>query len=305
MKKSTIPLLLFLGSGVSSAFVSFEFDYTKATDFDDVSKAALQDVADNLGNIFRHTATINIEVTSSNENSDVLASAGSEYSATSSSGFGNRGVVGHKILTGSDLNGASFDGSVDMNFYHNWDFDDSVAANAYDFKSTMKHELLHAIGFSSDIQENGEDASGNYPGDVGDWVPFDQFVADSNGAIIDGNSFKLDGDRWDAASIGGAGPRGLSFIGKNAVAANGGNPVYLYSPTTWEDGSSGSHLDDDFYTSQNLLMEAAADEGPGTRTLSAIEKGMLQDLGFTIVPEPSSTSLILLGALACLRRRKR
>ena len=44
------------------------------------------------------------------------------------------------------------------------------------------------------------------------------------------------------------GDAGLYFGGANAVAANSGNPVPLYTPNPWESGSSMSHLDDDTFT---------------------------------------------------------
>ena len=59
------------------------------------------------------------------------------------------------------------------------------------------------------------------------------------------------------------------------------NPVPLYSPTTFSPGSSVAHLDDDFFTSSALLMEAATGPGLGTRTLDSREVGILKDIGFT------------------------
>jgi hypothetical protein len=59
--------------------------------------------------------------------------------------------------------------------------------------------------------------------------------------------------------------------------------VVIYSPTTWEEGSSLSHTDDATYTGDNsLMMNSAADPGPSDRILSAIELGILKDLGYEI-----------------------
>lgn len=79
----------------------------------------------------------------------------------------------------------------------------------------------------------------------------------------------------------------------------------LYSPTTWEDGSSGSHTDDEFYSPVNLLMGAATGTGPGSRTLSQTELGILRDIGYTVVPEPTSGLMILLGSITLVLRRRR
>ncbi len=122
----------------------------------------------------------------------------------------------------------------------------------------MIHELLHAVGFGSAIQQNGNDPFGTTPGNAAFWEPFDAFVGDKDGAIIDGNGI-LDATKWNAASVGGTGSvpasDGLYFHGTNAKNANGGNPVPVYSPTTWQSGSSGSHLDGDYYSGANDYVD--------------------------------------------------
>ena len=118
---------------------------------------------------------------------------------------------------------------------------------------------------------------------------------------------------WAAASIGGTGTvpatpnSGLYFKGTNAVAANGGNLVPLFSPTTWSSGSSGAHMDDAFYIGGNKqLMNSATGNGPGIRTFSPLEVGIFKDIGYTTfgIPEPASTFLFGLGALVMFRRRR-
>lgn len=96
-----------------------------------------------------------------------------------------------------------------------------------------------------------------------------------------------------------------------AAAATFTNGVPIYTPTTWSLGSSGSHTDDLTFNGtsySNLLMNAATEMGPGLRTLSSYETGILQDIGYTIVPEPGSAALCLTGACAAYlfhrRRRK-
>ena len=295
------------------AQISFSFDYSGSTDFmnSQVARDALESAASIASSFFTHTASVTMEVTSVNNASDTLASAGSNFAAGGTVGFGNRGVVGHKILTGVDLNDATADGTVEVNFGQNWDFDDDIAGNLQDFKSTMIHELLHAVGFSSSIQENGNDPFDTTPGNAGMWAPFDQFVFSSAGRIIGADAI-LDGTAWNTASVGGTGANpaanGLYFGGTQAQAAFGGNPVPLYSPTTWSNGSSGSHLDDDFFTGAELkIMNASTGNGPGIRTLSTVEQAIFRDLGFTVVPEPHEYAIITfvgLSIVVAIRRRK-
>jgi hypothetical protein len=306
--------VLMLHSMTLSAAVTFDFDYTAANHFDDTSKASLASAASMVSGFFNHTATISIAITDSNANNNTLASAESSYANAFAAGeFTERGVVAAKILSNgaSDPNGGAADGSINVNFYHNWDFDDSIAADAYDFKQTMIHELLHAVGFGSSIEQNGNDSFGTTPGNAAFWEPFDAFVGDKDGAIIDGNGI-LDATKWNAASVGGTGSvpasDGLYFHGTNAKNANGGNPVPIYSPTTWQSGSSGSHLDGDYYSGANeMLMNASTGTGPGKRTLSQVEYGVLQDIGFTVVPEASHYAVVsgLALTLFALKRKGR
>lgn len=309
-----VLFLLAVLSPSAGAAVFFNYDYSEAPHFDATSKASLEAASSRVTSYFTsYTASITIKVTSSNANNSTLASAGSAFPSTGSVGFANRGIVGTKIISNgaSDPNGTAFDGEVDVNFHHNWDFDDDIAAGSFDFQSTMMHELLHAVGFSSSITEDGEDPFGTQPGNPGAWAPFDEFVADADVRII-GTDAILDEDDWLGARSDGAGTAppadGLYFAGPQAVAANGGHFVPLYSPDPWEDGSSGSHLDDDYFTGEDaLLMNAATNTGPGIRSLSSIEIGILKDIGFTAVPEPWHYSGVVSGSLVAysLMRRKR
>ena len=315
--KLGLSLALLASTTVSSwAQVSFSFDYTNAPDFTPEAKASLESAASITSSFFNHTASIEVEVQSVNNGGGTLASAGSEFAGlfggNFQNGFGNRGVVGHEMLTGTDANGATKDATVTVNFGQPWDYDDDIDGNKFDFKSTLIHELLHAVGFSSDIQQNGNDAFGTPPGNPGKWVPFDEFVADSNGALIN-NQFALDGTRWDAAKVGGTGTNpasdGLYFNGPNAVAAHGA-PVPIYSPDPFEQGSSGSHLDDNFFNgigAEKMIMNAATGTGPGIRSLSNVEIGIFKDLGFTVVPEPHEYAIMTalgLFAIVYVRRRR-
>ena len=193
-----------------------------------------------------------------------------------------------------DANGSAPDGQVDWNFGYSW----SVGANQYDFESTAMHELLHTFGFLS------VDSAGNNTGT--NWTTFDKFVVTSNGTQpIDHSTFSWI-STYNPNLTGGVGPNGgLYFGGANAKAANGGQPVPLYTPSTWESGSSMSHLDDSTFTAGNAkLMNAVSDTGLGIRTLSTIEIGILKDLGYTMADPPQTLAIFVIG-FAFIRRRRR
>lgn len=264
-----------------------------------------------------YTATINIDVIGSVTNDTTLASASSNFNfIPAANGFDGRGDVQIKILNGdaADPAPAMADGQVNWNFEDfGWGVD-TINVGEYDLVSTAIHEITHALGFASDIAQNGDNGYGVTPGNAAIWSPFDEFVAFTDGLSIIDATGVLDGAKWDAASIGGTGPLGLQFNGPNAVAAAGG-PVYLYSPTTWEGGSSGSHLDTDYYLPSlgriENMMNHNSTFGPGQfdiRAYTMIELGILKDIGYTqlvMVPEPSAVFLVLGGAVGCFASARR
>lgn len=280
--------------------VAFQFNYAgaigsgAAIGFEDatngqVRRDALELAGQRLGAQFSETATIVMGVTSSeNANSTTLASAGSENIGTPTAGFNGNEVVRTKILTGEDLNDAAVDGTVDVNWGSSWETSANsadVSDTEYDFLATIYHELLHATGWSSSISVDGKDMNDVAPaGQAGAWSYFDQFITDVNGTpIIHGGTLALDATSWNTNKIGGPSPSaGLFFSGTNAKAANGGLPVGLYTPVSWEEGSSVTHLDDENPLLQPLMMAAARDVGPGARNITTLERSVLKDLGYTL-----------------------
>ena len=295
---------LFIASSLlpASAELVFNFDYTGSTEFNDpvlgeARKTSLEDAAGSLAKIFDHTATIDIKVTSSiDPEGFTLASATSSFvdAPAGFTGF-TPAVVMRKVQTGTDDNGAAHDGKLDVNFGFPWDLDDAISPVEFDFKSTIIHELFHTLGFTSDVQRDGTDVYGNLPGTPGIWLPFDEFLSDKNGtALINPATFAISGSSWNSLSTGGTSPSaGLFFNGPNATEANGGSPVGLYSPESWEEGSSGSHLDDWNLAQFGLLMLASLDTGQSRRSLSDIERGILEDIGYKLLPLPSPTLALL------------
>lgn len=279
--------------------VAFQFEYQGAIGsgigFEDATNGqarrdALEQSAARLGSIFSHTATITMGVTSSDDSSSsTLASAGTESGTTTFDGFDDNEVVRTKILTGNDLNGSAHDGTVDVNWGQPWELSSDAAEisdSEFDYYSTIYHELLHAVGFSSVPNESGQDLLDAAPnGQPGVWSYFDQFITDVSGTpIINASTFALDSTTYDANKTGGASPAsGLFFNGPKARQANGGNPVGLYTPSVWEDGSSLAHLDDENPALQPLMMASATDTGPGAQNLSTLERAVLEDLGYTLV----------------------
>jgi hypothetical protein len=324
-RKVIAPLCILTVGSISSANatgLNFNFIFEDATGvgFNDATKgadrrAAMITAGDLFGQMFgshfSNMGTIDISATASDDPlSPTLASAGSAYVQGATPGFNDDGVIRQKLLTGVDLNGAASDGEVNVNFGNDWELDPNATVDLmeFDFFAAVFHEFSHALGFASGIQENGEDSYG-YTTD-GNWAFFDQFLSDKNGnLVVDPTTFDINQALWDSTSVGGDSPAdGLFFNGANAVSANGGNPVGIFSPTTWVDGSSGSHLDTNNAALVGSMLVHDRDFGPATRTYSAIEVGIFTDLGYTAintaVPEPG-TLLLLAAGLFGIRTKKR
>jgi len=275
----------------TEAEIMFEFDYSSSAEFSDptdglLRRQALEDAAWMLGSQFNNDATLQISVTSENDpESDTLASAASNSSDVPFDFFGFfPSVVESKVLLGVDSNGDEPDGEVTVNFGIDWDLDDEVSDHLFDFKATMIHELLHALGFSSNIFSNGEDLFETPPGEPGVWGKFDQFVSDSEQNFVIDENYVLDPEIWNEIATGGTSPEsGIFFAGPRTLEANENDPVGIFSPSEWSEGSSGSHLDDDNPELAGMLMLAATIEGQYTRNLSDIERAILTDLGYDVV----------------------
>ena len=220
-------------------------------------------------------------------------------------------VVQNKILTGIDANGATADGSIEINWGNNWVLDPNApvdfANGELDVFSVIAHELTHSFGFASFAGLSG----GTFRN------KFDEFLTSLSGQqLIDGVSNGVDAGVYADASLNNA-----LFTGANAIAANGGVGVSIQGQSGDPTAFSGalSHLGTNAFSApiggsplDNALMLCCGGlnvKGQG-RVYNAAEVGIMRDLGYTPnavndVPEPGTLALVLaaLGGMA-MRRRK-
>lgn len=295
----------------ASAQVTFSFNFTDAAGvgFNEVGlsatrQAALQAAGTTLASYFTGYSARTVSFNVSTDNGGLfLAAASSNVSGITTGGFYQTDA--QKNIQNGTVGGTN---TILWNFSYSWDYGDTIGSGAFDFKSVAMHEILHTLGFMSFLNGSGQGGALQTSGSPDVWSIYDQFLTNSTGtALVDGSgqfNTGLSGLLSDGSGS------DVYFSGPNAKAANGGQSVHLYSPITYLAGSSFSHLDTDFYGSNNYIMTHAVSTGPSVRTLSAIELGILTDLGYSVgvtpVPEPA-TCAAALGALAlafAVRRRR-
>lgn len=308
--KRTVPLLalvswLLPGASAAQASLVFNFIFTDSgTGFNDPTlgttrQAALESAASTLASYFNVAGNVTVTIDASGGASgNTLASAGSPIPLVN--GF-QPTVVQDKILTGTDLNGSAADGTMQFNFGQQWFYGDTPSGSSYDFKSVAMHELVHTLGFISEISSTGQGAASQTSGSPDVWSTFDQFLTDSAGhPLVNPSTYAFDTSKLGVLT-GGPGANGMFFSGPNATAAFGGR-LAIYSPNPWQQGSSGSHIDGGpgGFINEAFLMDPSSATGLGIRALTSAEQGVMRDLGYSVVPEPATTGLIsAVGLLLC------
>jgi hypothetical protein len=225
---------------------------------------------------FSNTATINLAVTFlDNPNSPELMSAGTLSEGPN--GFGNSELTRLQAL--GAVSSLPAVGILNVNFGYKWELNPNSVpdpADTFDFYAAFNHELTHALGYSSGI--------GLVPDyNKREWAKWDQFMVDSQGRRLVNDSFELQQVPYEQTFADGS-----FFAGPNAMAANGGKPVAI-------DGSY-SHINPNVFPAD--IMRPGRGFGPDVRELSAVDLGIMKDLGYTsvsAVPEPGTYAMVLVG----------
>ncbi len=184
-------------------------------------------------------------------------------------------------LAGLDLHPAHYDMFITYNGTVNWYYgtDGNTPSDKVDLFTVALHEIAHGLSFIGNMSYGSYDCSGT---DYGCYIT-DPGVYDR--LIIDGSGSPLLNIANDSTAMGDALTSGsLYFNGMKAKAANAGEPVKIYSPSTWAYGSSYSHLDyATFNNTSNQLMVYAISAGEAIHTAGDITLGMLDDMGWDVV----------------------
>lgn len=288
-------LVALLATGLAKADITFNFTYQDQIDssgfgFDDSTegakrRATVSAVGDYLNTVLDENGSVDLLwLASTNEPS------GSTLGAMGSSYFTNQGVddglVFKHITTGVDPLGGEVDGGGRINFGRNWNSDHTATTGGseFDLFTVVLHEITHALGVSSLIDET--DGSAEIEGT---YSRFDTFLSGPSGDFLTGSTFT--GNVADLTSD------AVKF-----TTLNDGD-LDIYSPDPYVTGSSISHLD----FTHNAVMNPAISPGVEKRTFSAQDLALLETIGYDLVavPEPGTTVLLGFAAFGFVLRRRR
>lgn len=165
--------------------------------------------------------------------------------------------------------------------------DGNVPWNKIDFVTTALHEIGHGLGFSggSDVDDgngangtecNGTNGHGCYGFNTGTWNPdiYTRQISQFNGAALvdETNPSTTVGDLL----LGQSG--GLFAYSSNVVSSNG-SPAKMYTPSSYQSGSSYSHWDQATFPTElmrPILSYGQAIHNPG------LSLSMLADIGWPV-----------------------
>jgi hypothetical protein len=175
-------------------------------------------------------------------------------------------------ISGKQLN-ADEDGdlSLKINSTVNWYYgtDGKPGATAYDLITVVLHEICHGLGFFDSM---GVEGTTGYYGLGPVPMIYDTFVADNEGyKLTDTLKYSNNSNTLYQKYINGP----LYFRGPVS-----GNSNKLYTPSTFDAGSSISHLDEVTYTTNNALMTPYIDHGEAIHDPGPLVRKILGDIGW-------------------------
>ncbi|WP_167604920.1 T9SS type A sorting domain-containing protein [Maribellus sediminis] len=286
VEKSFIPppAEFLLKSGEPTAEIIVEF----GSGFPEDARNALNYAVGIWASIIESDVPIHINARwSSTLGTNTLASCGPEtyYTNFKNIPFENRyyAVAIAEKIAGEELNGVSrSDVEATFSSRINWYYgtDGNTPTDKYDFVSVALHEIAHGLGFTGFFYVDAEAGMGGYAYyEYGDATTFDMLVEKLSGSqLLNTTLFSNPSAELKSALTG-------SLYANSPVAKseNSGVRPRLYSPSTYNDGSSVYHLNDFTYGTgnENSLMTHAVGMGEAIHDPGPLARGIMEDIGWT------------------------
>lgn len=284
---SSLALALAVGFGFCNARADENFHFTAQYDpsvYDNL-KPAIQKALDIWNGWLTNTASGNAA------SAEILFSfQGIDGNTLADSGTAWWGTVDGKSLTapqymvatGNDL--FFQDGLVRINSNQSWYLgtDGNVPGSRFDLTTVMLHEIAHNMGMISSYNDStglwGQAGTGGVLG----LTLYDSYLSDQQGHtpkvgpnndLVVGGFVVTSGANVDVTGT-------VYLDGPNASASNGGQPLPVYTPSSFDQGSSLSHPDNGV---PNATLYMSLSPGVAGWGLTAYEVGMMRDLGWGFV----------------------
>ena len=239
-----------------------------------LARPAVQAAVDIWSENFASTVPVNVNVKwGSSSSYGVLASASAKNNFSNFNGAPDKTLYYASALAnalaGRDLDPTSPEIEISITSNAPWYYgtDGNCPARSFDLVSVILHEIGHGLGF---VSGNYYDAFSGF-GRVDQPTPFDAYAQLPDGRrLADMPSPSLEAGKAMTSD--------LVWSGENAVKANNGIKPKLYTPSTYEPGSSISHLDEATFSQSvdNAVMTPNLDSGevfhlPGPLVLAMFE----------------------------------
>ena len=278
--------------GKRSQAATFQIEYTG---FSPEAKTAFQYAIDVWSVLIESPVPIRIEASWTALDFGILGSAGPD-ALHADFEFGVAGTwypaALANSLAGEDLSAEYVDIVANFNSdFSSWYFglDGATPAGTIDFVTVVMHEIGHGLGFfgTMDVDNgagiaecSGVDGNGCWGFDPYPGIPavFERFAEDADGnLLIDTNVYPVPSIELGHELT----SRSVYFDGPAAVAAYGVRPP-LYAPSTWNEGSSFSHLDESAFApgDPSSLMTPSVSGSEAIHDPGAVGCGIFADIGW-------------------------
>lgn len=293
------------GSGDNFGFNDTGVDAGETLSRGTLRKSSVGAAVNYLNTVLDGRGTVNLTWnTSLSSGSGFLASFGPNQIVSVNGTFQNGGVYQGARRNDNIFGGSDADGQ--FNFGYGWNYagqTSAVSNSKFDMVTVSIHEIAHGLGFLSFASQNGQGLLGSALGSPDLYSGMDKFMV--RGSTAPTNLFNRTITSTGYGSFTGDASTytngndvntGLFFAGSYAMEVFG-NEVPLFAPTTYQPGSSVSHVND-----SAAVMNASVSQNTVKR-FKAYEIAMLMDIGWNVYNWNSTNGNFADGATALASSR--